>query len=134
MYLDRLDGRITAEFFDLKSNEWREHQRQIDARIALLATSDLRSRTEALRIMKSVSDACAGFSDAQPQHQRALVSAMMQSPTWKAGKFESSWKSPFDKMALSNFVSQTKEREKPGSGQEIEIWLGKQDSNRRPLG
>jgi DNA invertase Pin-like site-specific DNA recombinase len=134
MYLDRLDGRITAEFFDQKSKEWREHLKQIDGRIEQLVTSDIRSRSEALKTMKAVSAACDAFGGAQPQQQRALATALMQNPTWKAGKFESTWKSPFDKMALSNSVSGTKEREKTGSGQEIENWLPKQDSNRRPFG
>jgi hypothetical protein len=123
MYLDRLDGRITAEFFDQKSKEWREQQKQVDAKIAQLATADLRSRSEALQTMKAVSDACSAFGDGQPQQQRALATALMQNPTWKAGKFESSWKSPFDKMALSNSVSRTKEREKLRSGRDFEIWL-----------
>jgi hypothetical protein len=32
MYLDRLDGRITAAFFDEKSTEWRDEQKQIEVR------------------------------------------------------------------------------------------------------
>jgi hypothetical protein len=88
-----------------------------------LATAGLRSASEALQIMKSVSDACGTFEEAPPQQQRGLVSALLQNATWKVEKFESTWKSPFDKMAFSNSVSQTKEREKPGSGQEVEIWL-----------
>jgi site-specific DNA recombinase len=133
MYLDRLDGRITAEFFDEKSKEWRHQQKQIEARIAELATTGMRSRSAALEQMKSVSALCAGFSDAAPKQQRALAAALMQNATWKAGEFESSWKSPFDKMALSNSVSQTKEREKIGSGRKTEIWLPKKPSFQLPL-
>ena len=123
MYLDRLDGRITAEFFDEKSKEWRHQQKQIEARIADLATTGMLPRSAALGQMKSVSALCASFSDAQPQQKRALATAMMQNATWRAGEFESSWKSPLDKMALSNSVSRTTERDKIGSGQKTEIWL-----------
>ena len=123
MYLDRLDGRISADFFDEKSKTWREEQKLIDARLAQLATTGLRTAAEAVQMMKSVSDACAGFIDAEPQQKRALASTLMQNATWKAGKFESSFKTPFDKMALSNSVSHTKERENFGSGQDFEIWL-----------
>ncbi len=138
MYLDRLDGRISAEFFDQKSSEWRAQLKQIEARMAQLATTGLRSATEAVQIMKLVSDACGGYQDAEPQYKRALAAELMQNATWKAGKFESSWKSPFDKMALSNSVSRTKGREKSGSGQDFEIWLPGMDSNhdsrlQRPL-
>jgi hypothetical protein len=76
-------------------------------------------------MIKVVSSACAGFEAAEPQRQRALAAALLENATWTAGKFESRWASPFDKMALSNSVSKSNEREKPGSGQEIENWLPK---------
>jgi site-specific DNA recombinase len=134
MYLDRLDGRVTAAFFDEKSKEWREQLKQIES----LQTTDLRSAAEALQIMKSVSDACGSFQEHQPQQQRAIASALMERATWKAGKFEWVAKTPFQILAHSNSVSQSREREKRGSGQEIEIWLPGMDSNhdsrlQRPL-
>jgi site-specific DNA recombinase len=123
MYLDRLDGRISAEFLDEKSKVWRDQQKDVEARINQLATTGLRSATEAVQTMGTVSAACAVFNDAQPEQKRVLTASLMQNPTLKAGKFESSWKSPFDVLALSNSASRTNEREKAGSGREIEIWL-----------
>ena len=73
-------------------------------------------------VTEIVTPACAAFSEAGPQQKRAW-SATLVTLTWKAGKSESSWKTPFDKMALSNSVSQTKESEKSGSGLDFEIWL-----------
>jgi hypothetical protein len=72
-----------------------------------------------------VSDACGSFQEHQPQQQRAIASALMEKATWKAGKFEWTLKTPFQILAHSNSVSRSKEREKLGSGQEIEIWLPK---------
>jgi len=94
MYLDRLDGRVTAEFFDQKSKQWREEQKQVEARMAQLATTQLRSAAEALQIIRSVSYACGSFSAQQPQPQRAIASALMQNATWKAGQFEWVLKAP----------------------------------------
>ena len=59
MYLDRLDGRITAQFFDERSKAWREEQKRIEAQ---MQTQALRSAAEALEIMQSVSDACGTFA------------------------------------------------------------------------
>jgi DNA invertase Pin-like site-specific DNA recombinase len=129
MYLDRLDGRITAEFFDQKSKEWHDQQKEIEGRMLKLETTVLRSATEAVQIMKSVSDSCARFPEAQPEQQRAIARSLLKNATWKAGKFESALKSPFDVLALSNSVSQRKDREINGSGREIEIWLPGMDSN-----
>jgi DNA invertase Pin-like site-specific DNA recombinase len=125
MYLDRLDGRISAAFFDEKSKEWRERQKQIEAQMAHLATTELRSATEAVQIIRSVSDACGSFQEHQQQRKRAIVSALMEKSTWKARKFEWVLKTPFQILAHSNSVSQSKERQKLGSGREIEIWLPK---------
>ena len=135
MYLDRLDGRITAQFFDERSKAWREEQKRIEAQ---MQTPALRSAAEALEIMQSVSDACGHFQDQQAQQQRAIASALMKQATWKAGKFELELKEPFQIVAHSNSVSRTNEKEKPGSGQEIDIWLPGMDSNhdsrlQRPL-
>jgi hypothetical protein len=128
MYLDRLDGRISAPFFDEKSKEWREQQKQIEARMAQLQTTQRRSAMEAVQTIRSVSDACGSFQERQPQKQRALVS-LMEKATWKAEKFEWVLKSPFQFLVHSNSASQRNERGKPGSGQEIEIWLPKKNPN-----
>jgi hypothetical protein len=123
MYLDRLEGRISAGFYDENSKEWRDQQKQVEARMAQLRTVELRSATEALQIIKSVSDAGGSLPQHQPQQQRAIVTALMEKWTWKAGKFEWVLKTPFQILAHSNSVSQTKEREKQGSAQKLGIWL-----------
>jgi DNA invertase Pin-like site-specific DNA recombinase len=123
MYLDRLDGRITAEFFDANSKQWRDQQKEVEIRMKQLETTALRTATKAVEIMRSLSDACSTFADQESLQQRALASALMQRATWKAGKFEMTLKEPYQILAHSNSVSQRKEREKPGSGQEIENWL-----------
>jgi hypothetical protein len=124
MYLDRLDGRITATFFDEKSKEWREQQKQIEARMAQLQTTELRSAMEAVQIMKSVSDACGLFQKHQPQQQRAIVSSLMEKGDLEGRKVQVG-----SENALSDFgaleLCKPLQRGKPRSGQEIEIWLPK---------
>ena len=123
MYLDRLDGWITAAFFDEKSKEWRHRRKEIEARVLQLAATGLRSATDAAQIMKSVSEACTGFGDAKPRQQRALATALLADATWTAGKSESGWKAPFDVLALSNAASRSQESEKSGSERDIQICL-----------
>jgi site-specific DNA recombinase len=115
MYLDRLDGRISAEFFDAKSKQWRDQQKEIDQRMKQLETKQLETTTlnsaaEAVQIMKSVSDACGAFGDQTPRQQWALALALVQQATRKAGKFELVLAEPYSILAHSNSVSQSKER------------------------
>jgi hypothetical protein len=121
MYVDRLDGRISVAFFDEKSTEWREQQKQVEARMAQLATTELRSATEAVQIIRSVSDACGSFQERQPQQQRTIATALTEKATWKAGKFEWLPKSPFQMLAHSNSVSQTKEGRNRVQGRKLKF-------------
>jgi site-specific DNA recombinase len=135
MCLDRLDGKITAQFYDEKTKAWREQQKQIESR---MKSTELRSATETMEILRSVSDACGTFESQTSTKQRVIATALMQQATWKAGKFESVLAAPFDKLAHSNSVSQRRERDIPGSGRDFEIWLPGMDSNhdsrlQRPL-
>ena len=106
MYLDRLDGRITAQFFDERSKPWREEQKRIESQ---MQTQALRSAAEAVQIMQSVSDACGSFQNQPAQQQRAIASALMQKATWKAGKFELELKQPFSDSGALELCKQ-KER------------------------
>jgi hypothetical protein len=128
MYLDRLDGRITAEFFDATSKQWRDQQKEVEMHMKQLETTALRTATEAVEIMRSLSDACSAFADQPSQQQRALASALVQRATWKAGKFEVTLKEPYQVLAHSNSVSQSREREKSSCGQETEVWLARRNS------
>lgn len=120
MYLDRLDGRITAKFYDDKSKEWREQQTQIEAR---MKSTDLRPARETIEVMGSISDACGTFESQPSTKQRAIAATLMQKATWKTGEFEMVLAAPFDKLAHSNSVSQSRKREIPGSEPDFEIWL-----------
>ena len=73
--------------------------------------------------MQSVSDACGTFEAAAGDEAAGDRGGADEKATWKAGKFEAVLQRPFDNLAHSNSVSQRKEREIPGSGQDFEIWL-----------
>jgi len=97
---------------DRKSKEWRQEQQQIEARLQ----QPLRTAAEAVQLMAAVSSACGTFQDQPAEQQRAIAKALMKQATWKAGKFELVLAEPYSKMAHSNSVSRSREREKPGSG------------------
>jgi hypothetical protein len=65
MYMDRLDGRISAAFFDAKSEQWRLDQKQIHERIQTLQSTELMTAARAVEIVRGVSEACAGFEMAK---------------------------------------------------------------------
>ena len=123
MYLDRLDGRISAEFFDSKSKQWREEQKQIEVRMRQLETVPLRTAAEAVQIIGSVSDTCRTFQDQPNDQQRAITQTVMEKAAWKSGQFEWTLKTPFQILQHSNSVSRSREKGLRNEKQEIEIWL-----------
>jgi hypothetical protein len=88
-------------------------------RMKQLENTALRTATEAVALVRSLSHACSAFGDQASQKPRAIMSALMQKATWKAGKFEMTLKGPCQIWAHSNSVSQSREREKPGAENEI---------------
>jgi hypothetical protein len=52
MYLDRLDGKVTEEFWERKSREWREEQVQIRASIAEHEGANVCYLDEGVRIIE----------------------------------------------------------------------------------
>lgn len=78
MYLDRLDGRISAALYDSKSQQWLEEQKQIELRMRQLETAPIRTAAEAVQIIRSVSDTCRTFQHQPAEQQRTLAASVME--------------------------------------------------------
>ena len=126
MYLDKLDGRIDSGFYDQKAAEWRRQQRELQAQM----TTGARSATEAVGLIRQVSTACGSFDQQPSPQKRKLIEEIVEKASWQNGELRAVLTAPFSVLARSNSVTQTKEREKPGSGHQIENWRRGGDSNR----
>jgi len=94
MYLDKLDGRITAVFFDEKAAAWRQEQAKLHARIKDLA-QQTQSYEDAINAVEQTSKLCKEFPTQPPTEQRRLLTIIIDTATWKDGKFEATLKTPF---------------------------------------
>ena len=95
MYLDRLDGRIDAAFFDRATAEWRREQRQIQARMEQVKTTGLRSYTEAVGSMRAVSEAAGQFLEAPASDQRKLLQTLVKAASWQGGELRIVLEEPY---------------------------------------
>jgi len=78
MYLDKLDGRISASSYDAKAATWRDEEAKL-------------------------------------RRQRRLLTLLEDSATWKGGELETTLRTPFQKLRLSNRASRSEETGKlPG--------------------
>ncbi|HTU47333.1 MAG TPA: recombinase family protein [Bryobacteraceae bacterium] len=129
MYLDKLDGRITQEFFDHHSAKWRSEQNGLMRKIRDLQTASPAPLDQTIDMLRLTSQASQLFLQQGAEEQRRLLQIVLDKATWRAGTLQTTLLEPFHSLRHSNRESYTKEKENPGSGRDLGIWLPDMDSN-----
>jgi hypothetical protein len=124
MYLDKLDGRITASFYDEKAAAWRQEQTALARRINELRTTSQNYNT-AINSIETTSTLCKTFPAQPPAEQRRLLKLLIETATWKRGELETTLRPPFQKVRVSNHATTTKHGNKGNPGREMQDWLPK---------
>jgi hypothetical protein len=123
MYVDKLEGRITQEFFDRQADTWRREQNAILRRIHDIQTAAPAPIKEAIDGLSLTSRACELFLQQSAAEQRRLLQTLVKSATWQDGALRTSLFEPFEILRHSNQGSCRNEMENSGSGRNFEIWL-----------
>jgi site-specific DNA recombinase len=124
MYLDKLDARITAAFFDEKASAWRAEQAKLQHRIRELQEQTA-NYEDAITNIEVTSKLCREFPNQPPNEQRRLLTIVIKTATWKEGKFEATLKNPFQKLRVSNAATNSNEKGKGEPGEKMKNWLPK---------
>jgi site-specific DNA recombinase len=125
MYLDKLDGRITPEFFDERAAAWRGEQDAILDKIQEAQKATPAPVDQAIDTLQLTSQACQLFMQQSAEEQRRLLRVLIKDATWQDGTLRTALFEPFEILRHSNQESYRKEKEIAGSGQDLEIWLPK---------
>ena len=138
MYLDKLDGRITPEFFDDQAAAWRREQDAILRKVQEAQKATPAPVDQAIDTLHLTSQACQLFMRQSAEEQRRLLRGLIKNATWQDGTLRTALFEPFEVLRHSNQESYRKEKEIAGSGQDLGIWLPGMDSNhdsrlQRPL-
>jgi site-specific DNA recombinase len=116
MYMDKLDGRITQEFFDKEARSMHREQESLFRKI-----QDIRKATpvpvdQAIDMLRLTSRASELFLQQTAAEQRRLLQMVVQKAAWKEGTLQTALFEPFEILRHSNQESYRKEKEKAGSG------------------
>ena len=122
MYLDKLDGRITTDFYDEKASAWRQEQAVLQRRINELRTTS-QNYNDAINAIDATSTLCKEFPTQQPAEQRRLLKMLVERATWKDGELETTLRTPFQKLRVSNHANTTKHEGTGNPGRDLGIWL-----------
>jgi site-specific DNA recombinase len=114
MYMDKLDGRITQEFFDRNSTTWRVEQEallQMIQNVQVAAPVPVEKAVDMLRLTSRASEL---FLQQPAPEQRRFLRAVVEKATWQDGGLRTTLLEPFEILRHSNRESYRKENENAG--------------------
>ena len=117
MYEDKLDGRITQEFFDIKSKEWKVEMDKLNKAIQNHQRANFNYQEQGIKYLEMAHTAYENFIGQTPVEKRRLVTAMIHSSSWKDGNLDIKFRLPFDVIAVSN--SQNDDEEKNSGNENV---------------
>jgi hypothetical protein len=89
--------------------------------------NELRTTTQnyndAIQAIETTSTLCKTFPAQSPPEQRRLLKLLVEKATWRAGELETTLRTPFEKLRLSNHANTTKKGKNGHHGREMENWL-----------
>lgn len=124
MYLDKLDGRITSDFFDSKSGEWRNEQDKILRQIEAHKKADQSYMEKGIQLLELAQRSVILYEKQEMREKRKILNFAVSNSIWKDGKLSVNFRKPFDLLAVTKQQSQ---EINPGSASEnsnFEIWMG----------
>ena len=132
MYIDKLDGRVTAEFFDQKSAEWRQEQAAIRHNLEQHENANQSYLEEGVAILELANRAAELFEKQAASEQRRLLDFVVSNSTWANGELAVEFRQPFDLIAVG--VTESKRLKVAGvSSDDLrQAMYTRQDSNLRP--
>jgi len=109
MYLDRLEGRITQEFFDECAAGWRREQDAIMGKIPEAQKATLAGVDQAINTLCLTSQACRLFMQQSAEERRRLLREPIKKAAWQDGTLQTTLFEPFEMLRHSNQESHRKE-------------------------
>lgn len=123
MYLDKLDGRIDAGFFDRKAAEWREEQDRVLRDIETHQAANQGYMEEGVQLLELARKAHELFPKQKPSEKRRLLGFLLSNCTWKDGELTAEFRQPFDMLASTAISHREKVAAGVGKESVSEIWL-----------
>jgi DNA invertase Pin-like site-specific DNA recombinase len=124
MYVDKLDGRIEAAFFDRKASEWRSEQDRLLQSIEEHQVANQTYLEEGVRLLELAQRAHPLFQKQEPREKRRLLNFLLSNCSWKGGELIAVFRQPFDMLVDANSARKQPQEPVVPSGVSFENWLG----------
>ena len=100
MYIDKLDGRVDAEFFDQKSAEWRQEQAGVRQTLEQHENANQSYLEEGVTILELADRAADLFEKQVASEKRRLLDFVVSNCRWADGELMVKFRQPFDLIAV----------------------------------
>ena len=114
MYVDKLDGRVSDEFFDQKSTEWRQEQATVRQNLEQHEQANHSYLQEGVAILELANRAAELFEKQSGSEKRRLLDFVLSNSTWGNGELRVKFRQPFDLIALG--TTELKQKKAAGVG------------------
>jgi site-specific DNA recombinase len=123
MYVDKLDGKVTAAFFDEKASAWRAEQSSILERMGQHQGANESYIEDGVRLLELAKRAGELFEKQSAGEKRKMLELLLSNSSWKDGELEVTYRQPFDILAKT--IAQEKALASTGTegSRQNEIWL-----------
>jgi hypothetical protein len=133
MYEDKLDGRVTAAFFDQKAQEWRAEQDRLLEAMQEHQNAEQSYLTDGVQLLELSRRAHELFLKQPASSKRQLLDFVLWNSTWKDGQFTANLRKPFDAIAVATAADAAKTAAEGSSSDRVENWLPVRDPLRNVL-
>ena len=134
MYLDKLDGRIDAAFYDRLSADCLKDLERSMREIELHQSADHSYLEEGIGLLELARNAHRLFDKQEPMEKRRLLNFVVSNSTWMNGELTADFRQPFDMLAETTALVSQNSRKGVGFLPPPPEWLPGPDSNQRPSG
>ena len=99
MYLDKLDGKVSEQFWREKSGQWTQEKEQILAKIQGSNKPDAKVYQEGVRLLELASRAYDLYKRQDPAEKNKFLKILLSNSTLERGSVQPAYKKPFDILA-----------------------------------
>jgi site-specific DNA recombinase len=130
MYVDKLDGKVTDEFYDEKCSEWHLEQDEIRRNIDQHRAANRTYLEEGLKILELAQRASFLYEQQDVFEKRRLLEFVVSNSIYKDGRLTVQYRKPFNLMADANI--KYKEERNVSLQKNAPFPLGSAKGNRTP--
>ena len=123
MYVDKLDGKVSEDFFNRKAEDWRREQADILHKIEQHQGANKYYLEEGIHLLELAQHAVTLYEKQEMKEKRRLLNFVFSNSTWKDGKLIPVYRKPFDLLAVTNTTYQKKKATSHTKSSLSENWL-----------